>query len=64
MFVEYNWTAGNYVIRFSLYPTSVGHHRSFATLADADAALRKRGLCVGQRIDTRTWLIANLSKQH
>jgi hypothetical protein len=62
MFIEYNWTAGRYIIRFGNTPTSIGNERSWATLSEADAALRKRGLCVGIKTDTRTWLVANVRK--
>lgn len=60
LFLEYNWTAGNYIARFGSVPTSINNKRSWDTLSAADADLRKRGLCVGNRTDNRTWRIVSI----
>lgn len=60
LFIEYNWTTERYIPRFGSLPTSINNERSWATLAEADAALRKRGLRIGRKTDTRTWLIEDM----
>ena len=55
MYLEFDWTCNVYRPRFGGTFTDIRGERSFATLRDADDALRFAGLIRGEKTDSRTW---------
>jgi len=57
MFLEFDWTFSVYRPRLGYVFTDVDGYRSFADLAEAVAVLRRCGLRLGRKTDSRTWAI-------
>ena len=55
MYLEYNWTACTYQLRFGDVFTDCRGRRYFNTLAEARECLRQAGLRLGKKTDSRTW---------
>lgn len=60
MYLEYNWTFCRWQARFGSTFTDIRGERSFASLADAKAALKAAGLKLGRKTDSRTYAIETI----
>jgi len=58
MFLEYNWTACSYLVRFGSVPTDWRGYRSFASLKEATEVLAQSGARLFKTA-SRTWEIVS-----
>jgi hypothetical protein len=57
MYLEYDWTFSVLRPRFGRVFTDIGGFRSFESLKEAKEVLKRYGMRVGKKTDTRTWEI-------